>query len=160
MASGINKPQIFSDLKTLTQKAEKYCAIQERCGYEVNLKLIKWGVEESKRKILLEKLTNAGFINEERFAIIFAESKFRHNKWGKIKISYELKIRKIAEDNIVKALNNIPEDEYLSLLKKVAQKKQKEIKAEDLWEKKQKLLNYLLSKGFEHDKIAIVIKNL
>ncbi|HTB06161.1 MAG TPA: RecX family transcriptional regulator, partial [Bacteroidia bacterium] len=67
----------------------KYCAYTERTLDEVNKKLKELEVSEEDAKIVIERLTKQGFINEKRFAESFARGKFRIKKWGKRRIKME-----------------------------------------------------------------------
>ena len=57
--------------------------------------------------------------NETRFSQAFARGKFKTKKWGKYRIVRELKFRDISAYNIKKALQEIPEKDYQSALKKL-----------------------------------------
>ncbi len=71
-------------------KAQKYCAYQERCQQEVREKLYEWGVLPEVLENTIAELIIANFINEERFAKVYAGGKFRIKKWGRIKIKVKL----------------------------------------------------------------------
>jgi regulatory protein len=102
-------------------------------------------------------LIASNFINEERFAKAYAGGKFRIKKWGRVKISIELKRRKISAYCIKKGLAEIEEEEYIKTLQKVAEVKIKATKERDSIKKKYKVMNYLLSRGFENDLVVEVV---
>jgi len=54
-------------------------------------------------------LIEENYLNEERFAILFAGGKFRIKQWGRIKIKYELKQKQVSDYCIKKALAAIDE---------------------------------------------------
>ena len=92
------------------------------------------------------------FLNEERFAKIFAGSKFRVKQWGRQKIKYELKARKLSEYCIKVGLAEIEDDDYIETLKNILEKKKQELRAEKQpLIVKQKLARYAIGKGFEGD---------
>lgn len=98
----------------------------------------------------MNALEEEQFINDERFARIYAKSKFNTNKWGKIKISNFLKSMQIPHNQIKEALWEIPEEEYLKTLEKLASKKEAELRKKyEGFDKKMRIINYLLQKGFE-----------
>jgi regulatory protein len=132
-----------------TNALEHFCAYQERCHKEVEKKLYDLNmIPEAKEKIILHLLKH-DFLNEERFAKAFVRGKFYIKKWGKIKIINELKFKQISPYNIKEALKEINEDDYLKTLHKIAEKKLSLIKETNSFKKKQKLIKYLISKGFE-----------
>ena len=79
-------------------KLEALCAYQERCSFELNQKMISWGIEWEQRDQLLAELISTNFLNEERFACSFARGKHRIKHWGKIRIVNELKAKKIIKN--------------------------------------------------------------
>jgi regulatory protein len=143
------------------QKAKHYCSYQERCHAEVKEKLYSFGLRKAGTEALLSQLIEEGYLNEERFAIQFARGKFRMKQWGRIKIVYELKQKRISEYCIKKALKQISEEEYLETLNKLAARKWKSLKGENnLFVKLRKTQDYLLQKGFEPGLAGEVLKEI
>ncbi|MFM7021627.1 MAG: regulatory protein RecX [Flavobacteriales bacterium] len=139
------------------QKAQKYCAYQERCQEEVRENLSGLGLEEEIIEAVLADLISNNFLNEERFACAYARGKFKNNEWGWIKIENELRQRKISSYCIAKAKNEINEQLYQETIEKLVTKKLKELKGENPYQQKVKVCRYLMGKGFEMD---AVIKEL
>ena len=152
----LKKPKVYTQKQALI-KAESYCAYQERCQQEVRDKLYSWGLQEVQVENVIAELIASNFINEERFAKAYAGGKFRIKKWGRVKISIELKRRKISAYCIKKGLAEIEEEEYIKTLQKVAEVKIKAMKERDSKKKKYKVMNYLLSRGFENDLVVEVV---
>ncbi len=152
----LKKPKVYTQKQALI-KAESYCAYQERCQQEVRDKLYSWGLHEVQVENVIAELIASNFINEERFAKAYAGGKFRIKKWGRVKISIELKRRKISAYCIKKGLAEIEEEEYIKTLQKVAEVKIKATKERDSKKKKYKVMNYLLSRGFENDLVVEVV---
>ena len=76
-------------------RIQNYCALGDRCEADVRGKLLEWGLLERTQEILLAELINNKFIDEERYARSFCRGKFRIKKWGKRKIEFELKKKRI-----------------------------------------------------------------
>jgi regulatory protein len=131
------------------QKLKHYCAYQERCHSEVKEKLYNLGVRRSDHDKIIATLIEEDYLNEERFAIAFAGGKFRMKQWGRVKIKYELKQKQVSEYSIKKALNQIKEEEYSAVLKKLADEKYSLLKDEQYLIRKKKTMNYLMQRGFE-----------
>ncbi|NUM32376.1 MAG: RecX family transcriptional regulator [Bacteroidetes bacterium] len=136
-------------------KIKKYCDYQERCHKEVRNKLYEMGCKTETIGQIIVHLIDAGYLNEERFAKAFAGGKFRTKKWGRLKIRQELKFREITEYCIKKAMNEIDENEYLSVLKELVLKKK--IRKNDFYQK-QKTIKWLMSKGYEIELIKKAIE--
>ena len=140
------------------QKAKQYCAYQERCHSEVKEKLYSFGLYKKEVDELLSELITENYLNEERFAILFAGGKFRIKQWGRVKIKYALKQKQVSEYCIKKALAAIDESDYQKTLAKLFEQKLKTLKAEkNIFIKKRKLQDHLLQKGFETSIISKLI---
>jgi len=136
-----------------------YCKYQERCHSEVRNKLYELGFTTPEVERQLADLIETGVLNEERFARAFAGGKFRMLNWGREKIKKQLKLRKISDYCIKKAMTEISPDAYDETLKKLAFKKTKEIKGDrSLLSRKSKLYRYLVQKGYERDLVSDIIK--
>ncbi len=142
------------------QKAKQYCAYQERSHYEVEQKLWELVIRKADQGEIISALIEENYLNEERFAIQFAGGKFRMNEWGKKKIMYALKEKRVSDFNIKKALQSIDEDAYIKTLKELVQKKYELLSAEQHLVRKRKTIDYMLQKGFEFDLVNGVLKEI
>ena len=102
---------------------EHYCAYQERCHKEVETKLRNIGMFQDAQDLIILHLLQENYLNEERFSKAFARGKFNIKKWGRIRISNELKFRNISIYNIKSAMKEIEEAVYFETLETLAQKK-------------------------------------
>jgi len=130
-------------------KLKHYCAYQERSHAEVKEKLYSFGLRKTDVETLIARLIEESYLNEERFARLFAGGKFRMKKWGRVKIRYEMKLKQISEYNIRKGLEEIEEDEYQAVLQKLVADRWKKLKHEQHIVRQVKTQQYLVQKGFE-----------
>ena len=142
------------------QKLKHYCAYQERSHSEVKEKLYALGVWKKDHDEIISTLIEENYLNEERFAIAFAGGRFRIKQWGRVKIKYELKHRQVSEYCIKKAMKQIGEDEYLSVLQKLAKEKYASLKSEQWIIRKKKTSDYLIGKGFETALVSAAIHSI
>ena len=140
-------------------KAESFCAYQERAQQEIRDKLYEWGLHHDEVEEVITELILTNFLNEERFAMAYVSGKFNIKKWGKIKIKQGLKLKRIPEKMIIKALNSIDYDDYLRTLLAAAEKKSAVLVEKDKYKRKYKLITYLMGKGFESNLISDVLKD-
>ena len=154
----MEKSKPVYDKKTASGKAESYCAYQERSQQETRDKLYDWGLHHDEVEEVIAALIENNFLNEERFAMSYVSGKFNIKKWGKIKIKQGLKLKRVPEKMITKALNTIDYDQYLQVILHHATKKAPLIAEKDPYKKKYKLVSYLLGKGFESNLISDVLK--
>jgi regulatory protein len=152
---GPNKKTLTTD--QALQKLRHYCGYQERCHSEVKEKLYNLGVLKNEHDSIIVTLIEEDYLDEERFAIVFAGGKFRMKQWGRIKIKYELKQKQVSEYSIKKALQQIKEDEYRKVLKKLADEKYIALKNEQPLVRKKKTIDYLLQRGFEMELVRGVM---
>ncbi len=132
----------------LLSRCQKYCSYQERSIFEVKNKLYEWKSQPKVADKIIIQLIEDNYLNEERFAKSFSIGKFRHKKWGKNKIIYELKKKQIPELIIQIGLAEIDEDEYHQTLKELINKKIDEVRESNPLKKKYKVANYAINKGF------------
>ena len=139
-------------------KAANFCAYQERTHSEVRERLQKWEVWGDEAEEIIAYLIEDNFLNEERFAKVFAGSKFRVKQWGRQKIKYELKARKLSEYCIKVGMAEIDDDAYIDTLKTILEKKKHELRTEKQpLIVKQKLARYAICKGFEGELVWEII---
>jgi regulatory protein len=148
----------LSGLKTILTKAQSYCAYQDRCSAEVVQKLRDWGVSDERIPKIVASLTEDKFIDDQRYAESFVSSKFRLKHWGRNKIAYELRLKKIPSELIAQAMESIDENDYADTLQTLITKKTQEVKDSDAYRKKQKIARYLISKGFETELVFGMMK--
>lgn len=141
-------------------KARSFCAYQERCRSEVIIRIRSFGLNREQAELVIEKLEEEDFLNDERFALIYAGSKFRILHWGKMKIRAGLRSKSVAENLITPALAAIDEEQYLQSLRDLITAKLRTLTTiEDPRIVKQKVFAYLASKGFEENLIFQEINN-
>lgn len=147
-------------LEELLYKAASYCSISEHCISEVEDKLAAWGISENDKRTLIDRLISEDFINEKRYCEHFVKDKFRFNKWGKIKIAYTLKGKKLDSNLINEALQSIDDGEYQEMLASILKTKLVGLKYEYEYEKQGKLFRFAQSRGFENNVIEKAIRSI
>lgn len=145
--------------KTLLNKSMNLCAGREMCLYDMAVRLKSWGADDMVSGKILRQLTAEKFIDEERFTQAFTKDKIRNNKWGKAKIAYGLKMKKIPGEIINRALDAVDDEAYMDLIRNVMAAQRKKIKAKNQLELKGKMLRFGLSKGFESHLLYELLNN-
>ncbi|WP_317164058.1 regulatory protein RecX [Sediminibacterium roseum] len=138
-------------------KIKHYCGYSERCHYEVREKLFGMGLVKKDVEILLSRLIEEDYLNEERFAVLFAGGHFRQKKWGRTKIIHALRQKRVSEPNIKRAMKEIAEEDYLATLRKLADTKWKSLKGEQYITREAKTMAFLMQRGFESPAIRQVL---
>ena len=132
-----------------TKKLEHYCAYQERCHQEVRKKLESMYMIPQAIDVIIVHLLKHNFLNEERFAKTFVSGKFKIKRWGRNRLTYELKKKDIGKVNINQALAEIGNAEYIEVFNDLAEKRANSIKETNVYKKRKKLIDYLLYRGWE-----------
>lgn len=152
-----SKPITFEQAK---QKALRYCAYQERSHQEVKNKLYELGLYTSQVDELLTYLITEGFLNEERYAKLFAGGKFRIKQWGRIKIVHAMEGKGLSKNCIRIGLKEIDEADYEQTLEKVITSKISETIDENPFVLRDKVAKYAIQKGYEPELVWQKVKVL
>ena len=158
----MNKKLNTFTLTEATKKLESYCAYQERCHKDVVTKLKEMRMIPEVIDQIVVHLIQENYLNEERFAKSLARGKFRIKKWGRVRITNELKQRNITKYNINIGLKEVDDNTYLETLDTLANKRLEAIQETNVHKRKRKLADYLLYRGWEshlvYGKIQELIK--
>jgi regulatory protein len=142
------------------EKLKHYCAYQERCHAEVKEKLHKLEVPWQEHDAIIAVLIAERYLNEERFARLFARSKLRQKQWGAQKIRQALQQKRVSDYCIRQAMQELEAEEYQGILEVSARKKLAALQGESPYIQKNKLAQYLLRKGFESEAVWKLVGRL
>jgi len=81
----------ITNIKIAIQQLKNYCALQDRCQWDVIQKMREWDLMQDSWKHVIDILIQEKYIDEERYSRSFCRGKFKIKKWGKVKITNELK---------------------------------------------------------------------
>lgn len=143
---------------SLLARAERYCANEEQCRTSVKKKLCDWGASLDLSSKIVTRLVDQGFIDERRFARAYTSAKLRTQKWGRLKVVYQLRSKQVPPKFITEALAEITDEEYRGILLGVAQTKWDTYNPADTNAKKRsKLVTFLASRGYESPEIQSML---
>ncbi len=152
--------QLTHDQNIAYDKATFLCSKSEHCSFDIHEKLKDWGVASAEINIVIEKLIAEKYIDDERFARAYVKDKSRFNKWGKQKIAFMLRNKKIAPEIIRLAFEEIEDENYSDQLQKLLIDKAKTIKSKNKFDQRNKLMRFGLSRGFEAEQINKALQKL
>ena len=155
----IQKKKSFT-VDQLHRKLEQYCVYQDRCHKEVEQKMRDYNLIPEARELILLSLMKDNFLNEERFSKSYARGKFRIKSWGKQRIVRELKFRDISAYNIKTALKEIDPEEYIATMYRITENRNEVLTEANHYKRKQKLIDFLMRKGFENELIFKTVKDV
>ena len=150
----------FLSYKDALAKATELCSRSEKCSSDMALKCREWQLSREESGQLIAWLVQEKFIDHLRYATSFVNDKFRFNKWGRVKLAYALRQKQIEEPFIREALSRLPEDAYRKVLLDLLSAKAKSVKEKDAYTRRNKLVSFAMSHGFETDIAMDIIGSL
>lgn len=136
------------------KRLQNLCARQEKCTWDIMLKLKLWGVKNEEVQKIVSMLVDEGFVDDRRYASMFAREKSQLNKWGSIKIASALRAKKIDESIIKEALLELQPKFDSATLENIITAKAKQVKAKSPSDLRAKLVRFGLSRGFELEHVV------
>jgi regulatory protein len=145
------------DITKCRLKIQRYCDKAERAPFDVEKKLVQYGVWQNDRQVLMAELISLNLLNESRFASAFAHDHFEFRKWSKRKIELHLKAKRVSPRNIQDAIRNLPSEGDALQIRALLPSLQKK------YEKKGRLKNQyaakaLIRKGFQTEEVFKVLR--
>ncbi|MBP5647389.1 MAG: RecX family transcriptional regulator [Bacteroidaceae bacterium] len=131
------------------ERAYRYCTAAEHCRSEVKAMLERHKTDVVSICHILDQLEKEKFIDEKRYARAFVHDKLLFSRWGRIRISYALRQKRIPEDVIEEAISSIDQDEYDAVLSDVADSFRRSVKGSTDYERNMYLMKRICSRGFE-----------
>jgi regulatory protein len=152
--------ELTHDQNIAYDKAAFLCSRSEHCSSDIQEKLKLWGHSAEDSELVIAKLVEEKYIDDERFARAYVKDKFRFNHWGKQKIAFMLRSKNISSEIMELAFEEIEDEGYSNELRKLLTDKEKSIKAKDQYDKRNKLMRFAMGRGFESDQIYAVLKEM
>ncbi|MDR1557155.1 MAG: RecX family transcriptional regulator [Tannerellaceae bacterium] len=149
-----------TDETKMLHRMAAYCSTAERCILDVQQKIQAAGLTPEAGESIIAALKEDGFIDEKRYARCFVKDKLCFNKWGRIRITYELNKKNIPPEIGREVLDAIDETTYNSVLFSVLKEKKKTVHRKDEQEVFAQLLRFAAGRGFENEKIIPCLRRL
>lgn len=125
------------------------CAVAECAPFDLLRKMEGWGLDDESQQVVLQRLKERGYVDEQRYASAYVRDKFNYAGWGKMKIVQGLRRKGFSSSECDSAWQEINEEDYRKLLIRLLISKSKSIKAQSAFERKAKLARFALGRGFE-----------
>src|SRR5689334_2088784 len=106
-----------SNYQQVLGKVSILCSKSEKCKADIIPVLERAELTGEEIEKAIDYLLKERFIDEERYANNFVHDKFYLNKWGKYKMAYLLRLKKIPEEIIALSLSQIRFEDYAKTLK-------------------------------------------
>ena len=142
--------------KSALNKIINYCNYRDRSTKEIKIKLLDLNYSIEIIDSAISQAIELGIVDNFRFSKSFSRGKNQKNRWGKIKIGYELKNKGLNNKEITFGLESIEEKTYYKILMKSIEVYKRKSKNFD----KNKLIKHLINKGYETALVISTIKKL
>lgn len=146
--------QLSEDDK-LYNRTLRYIALRPRSRWEIEFYLERKKASPALAESLLNKLSNIGLIDDEKFAKAYVNDRRLLRPASRRKLVAELRKKHIAGDVIEAALGNEAEDEQAALRAVIESKRKQKKYQDDL-----KLMQYLARQGFNYHDIKAALEEL
>ena len=157
----IQEMKYFSDIERAKSRAINYISGKLKTKYEVRLKLKEKDFTEDIIDEVIDILEKEEYLNDRLYCEVFIEDKKQLNGYGKNKIKSLLIQKGISKSVFEDFLDEFEyEEEFDNALKMGIKKLNLLSNEEDIFKKKQKLINYLAYRGFSFDVINDVLKEI
>lgn len=130
------------------EKMRRWCSKQERCTFEVRRKLQQANVSDTDQKKILDSLEQEGFLSNARFLESYVRTHAQYKRWGPLKIAAGLRAKGFSSNESTEAINDVSAGLFDAILSELVQKKESE-----LLENRERVIRFLLSRGFRVDDI-------
>lgn len=142
-----NPPKITPE--QAQERLKRLCARQEKCSYDLMQKLKLWGILPKDAERIVAKLIAEGYVNDSRFAALYAKEKSQINRWGPVKIKTMLLSKGISKHIVDEVLSEVDAGNFTGNLALLLKRKLPQVKAKSNFELRAKLIRFGVSRGFE-----------
>lgn len=151
----------FNDnIKKAYNMSLNYLSYRMRAEKEVHDYLISKSYSEEIANLVLKKLRNHHYVNDLEFAKAFVRSRIQSTTKGPIIIRQELQMKGLSDYHIQEGLKEFPEEKQLEMAIHFGEKKIKQKQTLSEFQRKQKIGQALISKGFSHPIVQTALSEL
>lgn len=133
------------------QSAVHYLSFRSRSENEIRLNLTKKEFSPFTIEETIKKLKDAGFVDDADFARQWVETRANLKPRSRWLMGYELRQKKVPDDQIYQAFEIIPDDATLAL--QAARKRMYQYRHLEKDAFRKKITSFLLRRGFHYDVI-------
>lgn len=149
-----------SSFTKIKDKAIRLLSIRPRSIFELEEKLELKKYDKGIIRKVIDDLISDKLLDDKKFAQDWINHRMNFSSMGRRRISLELWKKKIKKEVIDKEISKISSKEELEKALEIGQKKYSFYREEDSRKKKEKLIGFLMRKGFSWDIISKVLDRL
>lgn len=134
-------------------KMAQLCSCSEQCSADIKKKIAAYDIVEEVVEEIIARLKSEKYLDDDRYVHAYISDKIRLNKWGRIKMRYYLKAKRLPDAVIERGLNEIDAEQYKKVLLATMNEKAKKVKKENKYEQAAHVIRFAQSRGFEPELI-------
>jgi regulatory protein len=136
-------------------------ALEQRMqtGRELRTRLLRKGFDSETIDAALAKLSDVGYLNDERFAELWIENRLAHRPRGKRMLEQELRQKGIDRQIVDETVAGMDIDDRAAALE-LARKRLKSVQSLPLDERKKKMTGILARRGFDYGVIRATLETV
>ncbi len=147
----------YRSVDEIKNRMARFCAYRERSQYETLKKLKEYRLRPEVEDEIMVFLIEENFLDDLRFAQIYARSKFYQKQWGKRKIIQGMKSHRLTDYYIRKGLEEIDQEDYQNTIRRLIRKKYNTLQGDDERTKKHKIVRFLQGKGYDYEEFKEIL---
>lgn len=129
-----------------------------RSEHEMRTRLLKYGCDEGIIEQVIVRLTEKGYLNDQRFAEDWVEDRTTFRPRGRKLLRLELQRKNLNKDQIESAMQNLPDEEEIA--RKAARKYSARLKGLDEQTFKKRLYGFLIRRGFHYEDFKQIMEEM
>ncbi len=144
----------------LLARARAWCAAAEQCSSAAADKLRTWGADADVAADIVARLVDEGYIDDDRYASAYCESKMLRAGWGRLKVLHQLRLKHLPHEVVTKAIAAVDDEVYMARLEETARKKAQSLNTTDPATLRHKVTAFLAQRGYTLDEINETLTNI
>lgn len=124
------------------------CSASEHCASEIREKLQRAAMPAEEIQRVVDRLTQERYLDTTRYCRAFSRDKLRFARWGRVKTAQALRAKGLPEEEIRRAIDDLPAEEYTQVLQDLLEQKARTLRHEDDYTRRGKLLRFAAGRGF------------
>ncbi len=131
--------------------ALRYLTYAFRTEHQIREHLRQKGYSGEEINCVVQNLEDLGYIDDQKYAFEYAVARFKNKKFGPARIRRELTEDGVSQDCITRAIAaGVQSDALTTSAKKLVERFQTQVHG-SLLERKKKLVDYLIRRGYEYN---------
>jgi len=140
------------------QRSLKLLGFRARSEHEIRTRLSQYDCDEEVIEQVIVRLTEKGYVNDQRFAEEWVENRTTFRPRGRKLLKLELQQKNLDEEQIESAMNDLPDEEEMA--RNAARKYSARLRGLDEQTFKKKLYGFLVRRGFQYEDFKVIMEEL